>query len=53
MAAGGPNEFGAMNRVILLREGKQQIIDLKKAAGKDVIAMPHDTIEVPQKKWYE
>jgi protein involved in polysaccharide export with SLBB domain len=51
MAAGGPNDFGAMNRVILFREGKQQVIDLEGAAGKGVIAMPNDTIDVPPKKW--
>ncbi len=50
-AAGGPNEFGAMNRVILLRGGKEQVIDLEGLAGKGVISMPNDTIEVPAKKW--
>lgn len=48
-AAGGATEFGAMNRVILYREGKQQVIDLKTAAGKSVVTKPHDTIEVPEK----
>lgn len=51
MAAGGPNEFGAMNRVSLLRDKKEQIIDLEQEAGKGVIAMPGDTITVPHKKW--
>jgi hypothetical protein len=51
MAAGGPTEFGAMNRVVVLRKGEQQIVDLKAAAGKGVIAMPDDTIEVPAMKW--
>ncbi len=50
-AAGGANEFGAMNRVVLWREGKKQIIDLEKAAGKAVVADVHDTIEVPEKNW--
>lgn len=48
-AAGGPDEFGAMNRVILWREGKQEKIDLKTAEGKAVVAKPNDTIEVPAK----
>ncbi len=48
-AAGGASEFGAMNRVILWRDGKQQKIDLKTAEGKGVVAMPNDTIEVPDK----
>ncbi len=50
-AGGGATEFGAMNRVILWREGKQQEIDLGKADGKAVISMPNDTIEVPRKRW--
>ncbi len=48
-AAGGANEFGAMNRVILWREGKQRKIDLTTPEGKGVITEPNDTIEVPQK----
>ena len=48
-AAGGSDEFGAMNRVVLLRAGKQQIIDLKSIEGKAVLAQPDDVIEVPQK----
>lgn len=51
MAAGGANEFGALNRVVLFREGKQQIINLETAAGKGVVTMPKDTIDVPAKKW--
>ncbi|QTN34269.1 polysaccharide biosynthesis/export family protein [Akkermansiaceae bacterium] len=50
-AAGGPDEFGAMNRVILIRMGKQQIIDLRTIEGKSVLADVHDTIVVPQKNW--
>ncbi len=48
-AAGGATEFGAMNRVKLFREGKQQIINLDKAEGKMVVTEVNDTIEVPQK----
>ena len=48
-AAGGANQFGAMNRVILWRMGKQQKIDLRTAEGKGVVTVPDDTIEVPEK----
>jgi len=50
-AAGGPTEFGAMNRVILWRAGKPQKINLETAEGKGVITTPDDTIEVPEKNW--
>jgi polysaccharide export outer membrane protein len=48
-AAGGASEFGAMNRVILWREGKQQEINLKTPEGKGIVTKPLDTIEVPEK----
>lgn len=48
-AAGGATEFGAMNRVILFREGKQRKIDLKKAENMGIVTEPNDTIQVPQK----
>lgn len=48
-ARGGATEFGAMNRVMLLRDGKQQEIDLKTVEGKNIVAKPNDTIEVPAK----
>lgn len=48
-AAGGADEFGAMNRVVLWREGKKQEINLKKPEGMAVLAEPADTIQVPQK----
>jgi len=50
-AGGGATEFGAMNRVVLFREGKQEVIDLEKAAGKAVVTEADDTIEVPEKNW--
>lgn len=50
-AAGGATEFGAMNRVILWRAGKQQLINLETAEGKGVVTTPDDTIEVPEKNW--
>lgn len=52
-AAGGPNEFGSMKRVILIRVGKQQIINLETLEGKGVVTQPHDTIEVPRKRIIE
>lgn len=48
-AAGGATEFGALNRVILWRVGKPQIIDLRTPAGKSVVTIPDDTIEIPEK----
>lgn len=48
-AAGGPDDFGAMNRVVLIRMGKHQVIDLEKAEGKAVVTQPDDTIVVPEK----
>ena len=50
-AGGGPTEFGAMNRIKLLRNGKQQIIDLEDPAGKVIVAEANDTIKVPKKNW--
>ncbi len=51
-AAGGATEFGAMNRVVLFRNGKQQVIDLGTADGKAVVTQPDDTIEVKQKNFF-
>ena len=48
-AAGGADDFGAMNRVVLWRLGKPQVINLKTAEGKGVVTLPDDTIEVPEK----
>lgn len=48
-AAGGADPFGAMNRVILYRAGKQQLLNMKHADGKEIVAMAGDTIEVPEK----
>ena len=50
-AAGGETEFGAINRVMVLRDGKTFEINLKTPKGKMVVAEPKDTIEVPQKNW--
>lgn len=50
-AAGGANEFGAMNRVTLWREGRPKEINLKTPEGMAVVTRPNDTIEVPKKNW--
>ena len=50
-AAGGPTEFGSMNRVTLFRDGKSRSYDLTKAQFKMVPLQRNDTIEVPQKDW--
>jgi len=51
MAAGGPTEFGAINRVSLYRNNKRYVYDLKKGEHKLLKVFPRDTIDVPQKKW--
>lgn len=50
-AAGGATEFGAMNRVVLWRKEKQQVINFEEAASRGIIAEPGDTIEVREKNW--
>jgi protein involved in polysaccharide export with SLBB domain len=47
--AGGADEFGAMNRVLLNRNGKVQAIDVTKAQFKNFVLLQNDTIEVPEK----
>lgn len=51
MAAGGPTEFGALNRVRLYRNGKAYTYDLNKGNHKLLKVYPRDTIDVPQKNW--
>ena len=51
MAAGGPTEFGAMNRVKLYRNGKAYTYDLNQASHKLLKVFPRDTIDVPQRNW--
>lgn len=51
MAAGGPTEFGAMNRVKLYRNGKVYTYDLTKGQHKLLAVYADDTIDVPQKNW--
>ena len=47
-AAGGPTVFGSLERVKVLRDGKQLQLDLtKEKVKKEELAMPDDVIEVP------
>jgi protein involved in polysaccharide export with SLBB domain len=48
-SGGGPNEFGSMRRVKVLRDGKVLNFDLTKDEQKSALVMKNDTIEVPQK----
>lgn len=48
-AAGGADEFGAMNRVLLTRDGKVRTLDLKQAQFKNFVMQQSDTVEVPEK----
>lgn len=49
--AGGETEFGAINRVVVYRNGKTVKFDVRKAEGMNVILKPNDTIDVPRKNW--
>ena len=49
MSAGGPTEFGAINRISLYRGGKRYIYDLNKGSHKLLKIYPSDTIDVPKK----
>jgi protein involved in polysaccharide export with SLBB domain len=50
-AAGGATEFGAMNRVGLIRGGQRKEYNLKQTKFMNILVEPNDTIEVPQKNW--
>ncbi|WP_367872518.1 polysaccharide biosynthesis/export family protein [Luteolibacter sp. Populi] len=47
--ARGATEFGAMNRVKLIRDGKTKEYDLRKDENKTVTLKPSDIVEVPSK----
>ena len=49
-AAGGENEFGSIQHVILRRAGKQRSLDLRQAEFKEIKLEANDSIEVPQKE---
>jgi len=48
-AAGGPTEFGSMQRVKVIRNGSQKTYDVTKAQFQQIPLQRNDTIEVPQK----
>ncbi|MGC4016683.1 MAG: polysaccharide biosynthesis/export family protein [Luteolibacter sp.] len=48
-SAGGADEFGAMNRVLLTRGGKVKELDLKQEQFKRYVLEQTDTVEVPEK----
>ena len=51
-AAGGPTEFGSMNRVELTRGGGEPVkYDCSKPENQQLRLRPGDTINVPQKNW--
>ena len=52
-AAGGPNAFGTMKRVKVLRAGKQRQYDLTELQNTMTPLEPDDAIEVPQKRPWE
>jgi protein involved in polysaccharide export with SLBB domain len=52
-AAGGPNAFGTIQRVKVLRAGNQRQYNLSELRNMQVILEPNDSIEVPQKRPWE
>jgi polysaccharide export outer membrane protein len=50
-AARGATEFGAMNRVAVVRGSQRKVYDLKQTKFMNIPVEPGDTIEVPQKDW--
>jgi protein involved in polysaccharide export with SLBB domain len=48
-AAGGATEFGAMNRVQLLRNGKVEVLNLKLPQFMNFQLLQSDTVTVPEK----
>ena len=51
--AGGATEFGSMYRVKLYRGTKQKQYDLTDMKYMQIPLEPDDTIEVPEKHWYD
>jgi polysaccharide export outer membrane protein len=52
-SAGGPNAFGTMKRVKVLRAGQQRQYDLTELQNTMTPLEPDDAIEVPQKRPWE
>lgn len=50
-AARGATEFGAMNRVAVVRGAQRKVYNLKETKYMNILVEPGDTIEVPQKNW--
>lgn len=48
-AAGGPNPFGNIRRVILMRGKTSREYDLDVHENRNILLQPDDTIEVPEK----
>jgi polysaccharide biosynthesis/export protein VpsN len=49
--AGGASEFGAINRVQLLRGGSVKTLDLTVTQFMNFPLQPNDTLTVPEKNW--
>ncbi len=52
-AAGGPTPFGTLQRVKVLRDGKQRQYDVTQVEAMQVQLQPNDAIDVPQKRPWE
>ena len=52
-SAGGATAFGSMKRVRLVRGGKLGQFDLTDADGAPIVLEANDTIEVPQKPFFD
>lgn len=50
-AAGGPNPFGNMRNVLLMRGKNVRVYDLENFQDRSVPLQPDDTIEVKEKSW--
>jgi polysaccharide export outer membrane protein len=51
-AAGGENEFGAINRVELFRKGRRMVLNLRDDQAKHTLVRENDSINVPQKNMW-
>lgn len=50
-SARGATEFGAMNRVAVVRGSQRKVYNLNETKYMNILVEPGDTIEVPQKNW--
>ncbi|MGA0844944.1 MAG: polysaccharide biosynthesis/export family protein [Luteolibacter sp.] len=48
-SAGGPNPFGTMKRVTLVRDGRQREYDVTEIEAMNLKLQPNDAITIPQK----